>query len=333
MPRMMDHLISVCIPTCRRPQLLKEAIASCLAQTYRPLEVLVGDDSEDDRSASVVNLLQNVPGVTIDYHRNHTPLGQAGNVNDLFDRARGDRIVLLHDDDLLLPDAIETLSNCWVEESNLTASFGKQYIISVTGEINQSESEYLNKLFFRTPDKAGLQPSALESALLQQFPNDGFLIRSDIAKRVRLREHSKVGDAVDFDFGIRVARESEGGFYFVDKYTCKYRNTPDSVNQSAQSVEYMFPQIQRLEVPAHAEGARNVALRRMAPFYVKYLAIKRKRGPAFQVLFGEYFDRRLLYSRKGLILFAQIIAPSLDPMLQKIGHRMKAQAESTRSQS
>ena len=301
---------------------MREAIASCVSQTYRPLELLVGDDSEDNASTKVIDAIKADGGVTLCYQRNRPPLGQAGNINGLFERASGARIVLLHDDDLLLPDAITRLSDCWSNRPALTAAFGKQYIISATGEVSQSDSEYLNNFFFRTADKAGPQDSALESALLQQFPNDGFMIRSDIAKRVRLRDRAEVGDAVDFDFGIRVALEGEG-FYFVDKYTCKYRYTPGSIHPTAATVEYMFPIIERLEVPKTAERARTLALKRMAPFYVKYLALRRKRSEALRVLFSEHFDRHLRHSAKGLILLGQIVFPGLDPILQKIRPRAR----------
>jgi GT2 family glycosyltransferase len=313
----MNDLISICIPTCDRPELLKEAVLSCYAQTYRPLEIIVGDDSRDNRVDAVLGGIATDPTIEVRYHKNQPPLGQAGNVNDVFERARGERIVLLHDDDALLPDAIENLANCWTSYPELTAAFGKQYIISATGELSQTESDYLNSVYFRTKDRAGLQDCAVESALLQQFPNDAFMIRSDIAKRVSLRERSEVGDATDFDFGIRVALEG-GRFYFVNKYIGKYRYTPGSIRTTAVNAEYMFPIVQDLQIPREAEHARRVALKRMAPVYVKKLALGRKKMRALKILFGQYFDRRLLYSSTGLVLLGQILVPGLDPALQKI---------------
>ena len=84
----MNSLVSVCIPTCNRPQLLREAIVSCLKQTYRPLELLIGDDSQNDASADVINAIKAESAVALRYQRNHLHLGQAGNVNKLFQRAR-----------------------------------------------------------------------------------------------------------------------------------------------------------------------------------------------------------------------------------------------------
>ncbi|MEM1303844.1 MAG: glycosyltransferase, partial [Planctomycetota bacterium] len=47
-------LISVCIPTYRRPDLLREAVESVVRQEYRPLEIIVGDDSPTPAAENVV---------------------------------------------------------------------------------------------------------------------------------------------------------------------------------------------------------------------------------------------------------------------------------------
>ncbi len=46
--------VSVIIPTYHRPYLLKETIDSVLAQTVRPYEILIGDDSKNDETADLV---------------------------------------------------------------------------------------------------------------------------------------------------------------------------------------------------------------------------------------------------------------------------------------
>ena len=314
----MNNLITVCIPTCNRPDLLKEAVQSCCEQTYRPLEILVGDDSEDDRAASALSSIKSDADFTFAYHKNESRLGQAANVNSLFTRAQGDRVVLLHDDDLLTSQAVDILAECWSAYPTLTAVFGKQYIISVSGEIDQQETDNVNQLYGRTKERAGLQRSSLESALMQQFPNDGFMIHADVARRIRLRGRDEVGNASDFDFGIRVAQEG-ASFYFVNEFTCKYRHTPGSISTSSWGgFEYMFPIVENLRVPPEVEAARELALKRMVPVYVKYLGFQRKRVRALRTLFGPYGDSRMLLSMKGWILLGQILAPGIDPALQKI---------------
>jgi glycosyltransferase involved in cell wall biosynthesis len=313
----VNQLITICIPTCDRPQFLREAVLSAFAQTYRPLEIVIGDDSRFSSAEPALTHFHSNATIELHYKKNSKPIGQAGNANELFTRACGDRIVLLHDDDLLLPDAVRILAGCWNSYPQLTVAFGKQYVISATGEIRQNDSEKLNQIFFRTPERAGLQDCAVESALLQQFPNDGFMIRSDVARRILFREYTEVGDAVDFDFGIRVALHG-ATFCFVDEYLSKYRITPGSITSSSATAEYMFPIIQGLRVPHEAKAARDLALQRLAPFYVKKLALNRRRAEALKLLFGSHFDRRLLWSKKGFILCGQILFPGVDRILQKV---------------
>ena len=86
--------ISICIPTRNRPEFLCEAVQSCLVQTYRSLEILISDDSDDEASERALGALSISDRVRLRYWRNTPPLGQAGNVNRLFDSASASRLVI-----------------------------------------------------------------------------------------------------------------------------------------------------------------------------------------------------------------------------------------------
>src|SRR5690242_20419866 len=99
---------------------MREAVLSAFAQTYRPLEIVIGDDSRVSSAEPALTQFHSDATIELHYEKNSKPIGQAGNVNELFSRARGDRIVLLHDDDLLLPDAVRILAECWNSYPQLT---------------------------------------------------------------------------------------------------------------------------------------------------------------------------------------------------------------------
>ena len=86
----MDELISICIPTYRRPSLLRAGVESCLRQAYRPLQILIGDDSGDRRGVDALETLQLPTGVICRHVVHDPPLRQAGNVNWLFANADGE---------------------------------------------------------------------------------------------------------------------------------------------------------------------------------------------------------------------------------------------------
>ena len=107
--------ISVCIPTYNRLKTLREAVASCLNQSRLPDEIIIGDDSGSDETENWINEIQNDSAVKIRYYHNRPSLKQAGNVNKLFNYAEGELLILLHDDDLLMPQAIQHLFSCFLE--------------------------------------------------------------------------------------------------------------------------------------------------------------------------------------------------------------------------
>lgn len=70
----MPELITICMPTYRRPSLLLHAIHSCLLQDHRPLEIDIGDDSRSPDTENLVRSFVLPPDVTLRYWRNSPPL-------------------------------------------------------------------------------------------------------------------------------------------------------------------------------------------------------------------------------------------------------------------
>lgn len=101
--RQEHPLLTIAIPTFRRPDLLAEAVRSALAQDFdRPIEVVVVDD--DPASKGWERLLSDVPRIAhanFRYLRNAENLRDFGNHSRCLDVARGEWVTILHDDDLL----------------------------------------------------------------------------------------------------------------------------------------------------------------------------------------------------------------------------------------
>lgn len=97
--------VSILIPAYR-PDWLDMAVASALAQTHADFELLVSDDTAGDQIASIMSKWDD-PRVC--YFRN-PKVGEPGsNRNNLLERARGDYVKFLFDDDFLLPQSVERL--------------------------------------------------------------------------------------------------------------------------------------------------------------------------------------------------------------------------------
>ncbi len=260
----MTQLISICIPAYKRPGPLRDALHSCVNQSYPNIEVLVGDDSPDDAAKQVVLEFEaRHPGV-ISYRHNRPSLGQAANVNSLFDRARGDLLVLLHDDDMLLPNALEHLVKCWDEAPDLTAAFGKQYVTNPQGQVIHGESDRLNATYQRVPENAGKQTVPAISGLARMFPNNGYMVRAEVARGIRYRPPSEVGEACDTDFGLRLCLSAKA-IWYVDEYTAMYRLSEDSITKRTYLEPFAYQAIEGAEVPPAAYEAKSQALKTLAP--------------------------------------------------------------------
>jgi glycosyltransferase involved in cell wall biosynthesis len=104
--------LTIAIPTFRRPDLLREAIASALAQrTGRPYEVIVVDnDTEPEGVAAVDDVVRSVRSPLLRLYRNSQNIGMFGNWNRCIELARAPWLSILNDDDLLQPDWLEAVA-------------------------------------------------------------------------------------------------------------------------------------------------------------------------------------------------------------------------------
>jgi glycosyltransferase involved in cell wall biosynthesis len=89
------------IPVFNRPEEVADAIESCLAQSYAPLEVIVVDDGSTDRTGEV---LQRFAAHLQVITTANAGVSAARNLG--LSRASGDFVQFLDSDDVLLPDSI-----------------------------------------------------------------------------------------------------------------------------------------------------------------------------------------------------------------------------------
>jgi glycosyltransferase involved in cell wall biosynthesis len=100
--------VSVAIPAYRRPRLLREAVRSALSQASSPsYEVVVVDD---DPEPGILDVVRNFPVDRLIVYQNPKNLGLWGNMNRCLELSRGEWVLFLHNDDLLLPGALEAFT-------------------------------------------------------------------------------------------------------------------------------------------------------------------------------------------------------------------------------
>lgn len=102
-------LVSIIVRTKDRPKLLKKALESVFAQTYRPIEVVLVNDGGCDLNTGEIEAI--LGDISLNYIRLETNTGRANAGNVGIENTKGDFISFLDDDDVFMPEGIETLVN------------------------------------------------------------------------------------------------------------------------------------------------------------------------------------------------------------------------------
>lgn len=101
----VEGLVSTIIPVHNRAALLQESVASVIAQTYRPIEIIIVDDGSTDGTAAVVEALARKHPEIRTFRQSNGGPGAARERGRL--AARGAFIQYLDSDDVLLAKKFE----------------------------------------------------------------------------------------------------------------------------------------------------------------------------------------------------------------------------------
>ena len=102
--------ISIVIPVYRRTEYICEAIDSAVNQkTNHAYNVIIVDNTVENNS--IYDLIKLYPEDKIVYYKNEQNIGMFGNWNRCIELADTPWITMLHDDDKMKPDYIETIMN------------------------------------------------------------------------------------------------------------------------------------------------------------------------------------------------------------------------------
>ncbi|MVN22238.1 glycosyltransferase family 2 protein [Mucilaginibacter arboris] len=228
--------LSIGIPTYQRPALLKRLITSIIDQkeiSEYNIEILIGDDSPKSVYTDIEDVISMLPAnVSLKYEHHIPSKGQNENVGYLIEKAKGEYFCLMHDDDYFLEESISTLLREAQKNLNCIV-FGKQLFFS--NEYDYKSSDKVNDDFKRSASFKGKQKDSVAMAMLQQCPNDGFILPTTSAKSLGSRPASIIGTACDFDFALRAAAIEKLGFYFIDQYTTVYAISDESVTNSHEN--------------------------------------------------------------------------------------------------
>jgi glycosyltransferase involved in cell wall biosynthesis len=133
---MTDALISICIPAYKKPEYVIRAIQSILKQSYKKVEIIISDDSPNEDIKIAIQPY--ISDIDIKYYHNQPALKSPMNWNNALDKATGDYVMLLHQDDWLHDDhALEIYLHSFLSHPAVGFVFCKNTAIQPDGvELN-----------------------------------------------------------------------------------------------------------------------------------------------------------------------------------------------------
>ncbi|MEX1008074.1 MAG: glycosyltransferase family A protein [Acidimicrobiia bacterium] len=179
-----EPTVSVIIPVFDETRYLAEAIDSALAQTHRPVEIIVVDDGSDEP----VRLPDRLLGRVIVVRSAHRGQGAARNLAAA--RARGELLAFLDADDVWLPDKLEHQVAALGSDDSLDMCFG-----------------YVEEFFSPDLEHADTSPARMQVYERRGALPSTFVVRTRAFRRVgKFREDVVFAEFIDW-----YARATEAG--------------------------------------------------------------------------------------------------------------------------
>jgi len=224
---MNQPLVSICIPTFNRPDLLSRALRSALAQTYGNLEIVVTDNSDGPVTRQLVESL-NDPRIR--YYKNPENIGSVANVIHVVSLARGKYIHLLMDDDLLTPNAVQLMVGPFESHPSVGVVMAPMAIIDEEDRRIFPYFYVFRKMYYRYRFQVGdglvERRKVLKDFLTRDYPccvPSGIMYRAEALQKAGSFD-PKSDFAVDLDICMRIAVCYD--FYYVDEVLSAWRYMP-----------------------------------------------------------------------------------------------------------
>ena len=186
-------LITIGIPTYNRAALLKDCVASALAQSYQNIEVLVSDNASTDGTLAALKSFDNERLRVISSPVN---VGAANNFAKCVREAKGDYLVLVSDDNILDPAFLEKCVRLIKTEPGIPI-VAAAYEILVLNEFSENERRLVpavlsKKLSTGIWDGTEILSEYLNGRISAQLLSS--TIRTDILRRNGYSKHPCAGD-------------------------------------------------------------------------------------------------------------------------------------------
>ncbi len=220
-------LVSICTPTYNRPEYLRRAVESCLAQTYSHFEIVITDNSTNQDSAQ---LAAKWTDPRVRYCSNGGDIGPHASAIKAKTLSKGKYIKYLMDDDLLKPRCLELMVKGLEENPTAAIAMAPMDLIDENDQQIFPRFYVFRKMQYRYRYQVGDglidRRRVLKDFLTRDYPctvPSGIMFRAEAL--VKAGEFSSTYQfAGDLEMCMRLAAEWD--FYYIDEVLSSWRFMP-----------------------------------------------------------------------------------------------------------
>ena len=259
--------VSVCIPTVDRVDLLREAIASVAAQTWRDFEVVIADNSGNaEGQRRIDGVMAEFPQLRFVLKRHPERLGAVENFNSLIDTAQGELWACLTDDDRIRPNFLARSVEALDRHPECAFTFADHWIIRADGTVDEADSKRNSIKFGRSTLREGVY---LHPQLFELFLKQAMCLQTGVFRRPTIASLRFLPGILAGDYSLFL-RLSAGPIqfnaYYVDERLFEYRLHFAQISGTTDKKTLIRDQIAACEnvpgIPARYAGELNKKLSR-----------------------------------------------------------------------
>jgi glycosyltransferase involved in cell wall biosynthesis len=232
--------VSVLIATYNRAYIIREALESVLAQTFRDIEIVLVDDGSTDNTLEIVEAF----GCDkLRYIRHEKNRGCSAACNTAIEAARGELVAFLDSDDVWKPQYLEEQINFLQRHPELDAVFSDTEIVNGTQKIPSliSLMKHFPKLLERKPhtQEYVLDKREIYLCLLEEVPikPSALVVKKKMFEKAGNFDESWPS-GTDWDLFLRFSRV--GRFGFLNRPLAVQRRTPDATHLKFREKDKLF---------------------------------------------------------------------------------------------
>ena len=289
-------LVSIVMCVYNGEKYLKEQVDSILAQTYRPIELIIADDASTDNTKKILGQYENNPFVRLIYREKN--IGLAKNFSLAAERATGAYIAFSDQDDIWIENKIEKLVNA-IPGKHLV--YSDSFFVDESGNSLNKKLSDIKKMYTGTDSRCYMFYSCVWG--------HGMLITKEL-----LHQSLPMAENIHHDIWLVFKAFQNGGIFFYNETLTRYRRhnettsiaIPQKMGQRKNEQRFYDYRKNLHWIQLMAANERE----EFKPFFnemAKLYSLKEKRSYVWPLVFFMLKHRKAIFQLTYKNFFSQLV--------------------------